>query len=240
MSTRPTAFEERLKAELVAIAADRAELDGRADFAVRPPARRLRIPLAVGLAATAAVGLIALPVMGDQGGTSAAYALSKRDDGTIVVRLFNPEGISGVERELRELGVPVAVVPQKPVAECSEPGGGADGPVGHVVDENGVTVSVSDEQLFGFTRDGELVLTVNERTLPAGHVVLLMKPIKPLLKWVSAVSIAPERVPSCIAMYPGGDEEVPTGPVVVPHGPPMTWSWEEGGTRTGASGDSPE
>lgn len=215
MSTRPTAFEERLKAELVAIAADRAqagagaEADGRADFAARFPARRLRIPLAVGLAATVAGALIALPVMGEEGGTSAAYALSKSDDGTIVVNLFNPDGISGVERELRELGVTVAVVPEKPVAECGEQGGGFDGPVGLITDERGLIVGASPEQLFGFRKGGGgLVLTINSRTLPAGHTLVLVKPLKPILTYVGAGSMPAERVPSCIPDYFSGDDDV--------------------------------
>lgn len=200
MSTRPTAFEERLKAELVAIAADRAELDGRADFAVRSRARRFRIPLAVGLAATVAAGLIALPVMGDQGGSSAAYALSKSDDGTIIVNLYNPDGISGVERELRALGIPVAVVPEKPEEECPAVPGGFDGPVGLITDERGLIVGASPEQLFGFRKGGGggLILTINSRTLPVGHTLVLVDPVQPRLTYVSAGSMPTERVPSCI------------------------------------------
>lgn len=209
MSNRPTAFEERLKAELVAIAAERAELDGRADFAVGSPARRFRIPIAVGLAATAAVASIALPVMGDQGGTSAAYAVSRSDDGTITVNLYNPEGISGVERELRGLGIPVAVVPEKPVEECpAVPGGGFDGPVGLITDERGLIVGVSQEQLFGFKKGGggELVLTINSRTLPVGHTLVLVKPVKPRLTYVGAGSMPTERVPSCIPDFTRADD----------------------------------
>ncbi|MFD5146878.1 hypothetical protein [Streptomyces sp. NPDC058401] len=200
MSTRPTAFEERLKAELVAIAADRAESGGEPELVARSAVRRLRIPLAVGLAAVVAAGLIALPVMGDQGGGSAAYAVSRSDDGTIVVDLYNPEGISGVERELRALGIPVAVVPEKPEAECPMVAGGFDGPVGLITDERGVIVGESQEQLFGFRKGGGggLVLTINARTLPAGHTLVLVDPVRPRLTYVGAGSIPTERVPSCV------------------------------------------
>ncbi|MCX4781038.1 hypothetical protein [Streptomyces sp. NBC_01264] len=54
MSNRPTAFEERLKTELVAIAADRAESAGGADLVAARTARRPRIPKAAGPVATAA------------------------------------------------------------------------------------------------------------------------------------------------------------------------------------------
>ncbi|MFJ7267687.1 hypothetical protein ACIQV3_13715 [Streptomyces sp. NPDC099050] len=65
MSTRPTAFEERLKTELVAIVADRAESGGGVDLLAGRPARRPRIPMAAGTAARvmkvvrAGAGLIA-------------------------------------------------------------------------------------------------------------------------------------------------------------------------------------
>ncbi|MFI5760286.1 hypothetical protein ACIA8F_05015 [Streptomyces sp. NPDC051563] len=207
MSTRPTAFEGRLKAELVAIAADRAQSGGGAELVARSPARRLRIPLAVGLAAVVAAGLIALPVMGDQGGSSAAYALSRSDDGSIVVNLYNPDGIAGVERELRALGIPVAVVPEKPQAQCPAVAGGFDGPVGLITDERGVITGVSQEQLFGFRKggDGGLVLTINARTLPAGHTLVLVDPVRPRLTYVGAGSMPTERVPSCLPDFSVAD-----------------------------------
>ncbi|MFE4259395.1 hypothetical protein [Streptomyces sp. NPDC056883] len=200
MSTRPTAFEERLKAELVAIAADREESGGGVGLITRPPARRLRIPLAVGLAAAAAAGLIALPVMGDQGGSSAAYALSKSDDGTIVVRLFNSEGLPGLERELRRLGVPVAVIQQKPVAECDAPGGGFDGPVWN---EERQAWEPFEDVLD--TRADEPVLRINSETVKPGHTLVLVRPVKPssdpMNDHMGFGTMETSRLPSCIPDY---------------------------------------
>ncbi|MDD9378863.1 hypothetical protein M8Z33_19800 [Streptomyces sp. ZAF1911] len=196
MSTRPTAFEARLKAELVAIAADRAELDGRADFAVRSSARRFRIPLAVGLAA-AAVGLLALPVMGDQGGGSAAYALTKGEDGTITVKLFNAEGVPGLERELRGLGVPVAVIQRKPAAECDAPGGGFDGPVWN---EERQAWEPYEDVLDA--KADEPVLKINSRTVKPGHTLVLVRPVTPSGDVASGGmgfgTMETSRLPSCI------------------------------------------
>ncbi|MEV4191820.1 hypothetical protein [Streptomyces toxytricini] len=82
MNGRPTAFEERLKAELVAIARQRrggtpadgsAEAAGRAEFSFRATAVRFRMPLAAGAAvtATAAALLAALPGAGAATGSPA-------------------------------------------------------------------------------------------------------------------------------------------------------------------------
>ncbi|MFF1411029.1 hypothetical protein ACFVX6_14760 [Streptomyces sp. NPDC058289] len=196
MRTRPTAFEERLKAELVAIAADRVESEGGVDLGARSPARRLRIPLAVGLAATAAVGLIALPVMGDQGGTSAAYALTRSDDGTITVKLFNSEGLPGLERELRGLGVPVVVIQRKPLAECDAPGGGFDGPVWNKERQawdpyEDVLDAKADEPL----------LRINSETVKPGHTLVLVRPVKPtggMNGGMGFGTMETSKLPSCI------------------------------------------
>lgn len=212
MSTRPTAFEGRLKAELVAIAADRVELDGRADFAARSPARRLRIPLAVGLAATAAVGLIALPVMGGQGGGSAAYALTKGEDGTITVKLFNSEGVPGLERELRGLGVPVVVIQRKPAAECDAPGGGFDGPVWN--EERQAWEPYED--VLDAQAD-EPVLKINSRTVRPGHTLVLVRPVKPSggagNGGMGFGTMETSRLPSCIPDFSSSlPEGAPTRP----------------------------
>ncbi|MCX4627225.1 MULTISPECIES: hypothetical protein [unclassified Streptomyces] len=187
MNSRPTRFEERLKEELLAIAADRSRIEEQVDFAVRSPARRFRMPLAVGVAAAAAAGLlVALPVVGDDGGSSAAYALSKGSDGTITVRLFHPEGMPGLERELRALGVSVALVPKIPAAQCAEwPAGGFD----------------SAEGLLSSDGSG-FVLKINSTTLPPGRTLVLGQS-RANPKAVSFGSLKASLVPSCLPEYPG-------------------------------------
>ncbi|MBT2448215.1 hypothetical protein J7F03_14215 [Streptomyces sp. ISL-43] len=218
MSSRPSAFEERLKAELVAIAAEgaQAQAETKAGFAVRSPARRLRMPLAVGLAASAAAALIALPVMGDEGGTSAAYALTKGEDGTITVKLFNPEGLPGLERELRGLGVPVVVVDQKPVAECDATGGGFDGPV---MTPDGKSWEPYEDVLA--SNGDEPVLKINSKTVKPGHTLVLVRPMTPSRKGSGAGfgTMETSRVPSCIPAFWYGLDASPEGPMEPPGGP---------------------
>ncbi|MEV0413136.1 hypothetical protein AB0I68_20655 [Streptomyces sp. NPDC050448] len=181
MNSRPTRFEERLKEELLAIAADRSRIEEQVDFTVRSPVRRFRMPLAVGVAAAAAVALLALPVVGEDGGSSPAYALTKSGDGTITVKLFNPEGLPGLERELRALGVGIARIPVKPASECSEwPPGGFDQADGLVTSEG----------------DGAL-LKINSKTLPAGHTLVFAMSEKSPRRG-SFGSLRTSLVPSCI------------------------------------------
>ncbi|MET9887665.1 hypothetical protein ABZZ20_31935 [Streptomyces sp. NPDC006430] len=201
MNNRPTAFEERLKAELVAIVAEQGDED-RIDFAVRSPARRFRMPLAMGVAAAAATALLALPVVGDDGGTQAAYALSKGSDGTITVKLFNPEGLPGLERELHGWGVSVTVVDIKPVAECHASGGGFDGPLGLIQDERGIIVGHDGRTELISYEKAELVLKINSATLPEGHTLVLGKPGKPTLTTLRVGAIRTSLVPSCLPEYP--------------------------------------
>ncbi|MER7464505.1 hypothetical protein [Streptomyces sp. NPDC097981] len=195
MNTRPTRFEERLKEELLAIAADRGRIEEQADFAVRSPARRFRMPLAVGVAAAAA-GLLALPVVGDDGGSSPAYALTKGSDGTITVKMFKPDGLPGLERELRALGVSFTRVPVKPASECSEwPPGGFDAADGLLTTEG----------------DGPL-LKINSKTLPVGHTLVFTMSGKG--PWRGSFgSLRTSLVPSCIPdNFSWGVDEPPRKP----------------------------
>ncbi|MFF1342501.1 hypothetical protein ACFVYT_32265 [Streptomyces sp. NPDC058290] len=197
MNSRPTRFEERLKEELLAIAADRSRIEEQVDFAVRSPARRFRMPLALGVAAAAAAGLlVALPVVGDDGGSAPAYALTKSSDGTITVKLFNPEGLPGLERELRALGVSITRVPVKPAGECSEwPPGGFD-------EANGLLTSEGDGPL----------LKINSTTLPAGHTLVFTMYEKG--PWRGSFgSLRTSLVPSCIPdNFSLGVDELPKNP----------------------------
>ncbi|MFE6845999.1 hypothetical protein [Streptomyces sp. NPDC057686] len=195
MNSRPTRFEERLKQELLAIAADRSRIEEQVDFSVRSPARRFRMPLAVGVTAAAAAAglLVALPVLGDDGGPSAAYAVSKGNDGTITVRLFHPEGMPGLERELRALGVSVALVPRIPAAQCTEwPAGGFD----------------SAEGLLSSDGSG-FVLKINSATLPPGRTLVLGRS-RAHPEAVSFGSLKTSLVPSCLPEYP--DPPAPPAP----------------------------
>ncbi|WP_327304569.1 hypothetical protein OG730_14105 [Streptomyces sp. NBC_01298] len=90
MSSRPTAFEARLKTELVAIAADRAASGGGLELVAGRPARRPRIPMAVGTAAR---------VMGVAGAAGAAGMLKAVRAAGGLIALRKPEGLKGLPQE---------------------------------------------------------------------------------------------------------------------------------------------
>ncbi|MEY9835295.1 hypothetical protein [Streptacidiphilus sp. EB103A] len=72
------------------------------------PARRARPPrrvlLAAGTAAAAVAVAVAVPLT-TGGGADPAFAVTQRADGTVAIRLFSPSGISGLQAELRRLGI---------------------------------------------------------------------------------------------------------------------------------------
>uniref|UniRef100_A0AAU2JMQ6 Uncharacterized protein n=1 Tax=Streptomyces sp. NBC_00049 TaxID=2903617 RepID=A0AAU2JMQ6_9ACTN len=186
MSSRPSAFEERLKAELLAIAADRPE--GTA-IAPRSRARRLRVPLALGAVAATVAGLIALPVLGDSGGSSPAYAVTKDSDGTIWIEVRQPlDALPGLERELRTLGFSVVTVPMK--RGCRQFPEWHHGPNL----ESGPVV----------LKDGGFTLKVNSETVPAGYTIVIQKPDEqePLRdRRVDFDVIETSKVPPCVPVH---------------------------------------
>jgi hypothetical protein len=103
MST-PTQFKQRLGAELSAMATAPAPAP-----ATRAPARRLRLPLAVATVATAAAAAVVVPTLGGSGG-SPAYAVTKKDYGSLILHLNRHEGLPGLQTQLKKMGVRAAVL----------------------------------------------------------------------------------------------------------------------------------
>ncbi|MFD6890883.1 hypothetical protein [Streptomyces sp. NPDC059957] len=187
MSSRPNAFEERLKAELMAIAADQPP----AAAPSRSTARRYRIPMALGAVAAAVAGLVALPVLGDGGGTSPAYAVSRNDDGTISVHIFHPDGVDGTARELRELGITVAVVPRKPSEQCPS----------SVAYPQGLTPGEGGGEFAG-ARDESAQMMITPETVPPGHTLVVSTPVDASdVHPVGFGAVETSKVPSCVPVY---------------------------------------
>ncbi|MGY0060115.1 hypothetical protein ACWY4P_26820 [Streptomyces sp. LZ34] len=103
MST-PTQFKQRLASELSAMATAPAPVP-----ATRAPARRLRLPLAIATVATAAAAAVVVPTLSGSG-TSPAYAVTKQDDGSLILHLNRPEGLPGLQKQLTKMGVRAAAL----------------------------------------------------------------------------------------------------------------------------------
>lgn len=193
MSSRPHAFEERLKSELMAVASGQSEVRVPAPDPVpfRSPARRYRIPLALGAVAAGVAGLVALPVVGDDGGTSAAYAVSRNDDGTISVHIFHPDGVGGTVRELRELGIAATVVPRRSSEQCPS----------DVAYPQGLTPGEGGGEFAG-ARDSSAQLMITPKTVPPGHTLVLSTPMDASdTHPIGFGAVESTKVPSCIPVY---------------------------------------
>ncbi|WP_413807281.1 hypothetical protein [Streptomyces sp. OE57] len=103
MST-PTGFKQRLASELSAMATDPAPVR-----ATRAPARRLRVRFAVAAVAAAAAAAVVVPTLSGSG-ASPAYAVTEQDDGSLILHLDRAEGLPGLQKQLKEMGVRAAVL----------------------------------------------------------------------------------------------------------------------------------
>jgi hypothetical protein len=114
-------FEERLLAELRAVVAVRADVHevqtgGRRSHARRPGWRR-RLALVGATAAVLAVAAAAgVPFL--TGGSDPAYAVSTNGDGTVTVEINALSDAAGLERKLREAGIPAVVRYLPPGKAC--------------------------------------------------------------------------------------------------------------------------
>ncbi|MFD5148996.1 hypothetical protein [Streptomyces sp. NPDC058401] len=206
MSERPSGFEERLKAALMARLPD-----------VPPPppaqsvARRYGIPFAVGAATAAVVAAMVLPgsahnasrpAGGPTGSPSPPAADQpeiKRDaDGSLRFDLPENDQVPGLAARLKALGVAVVVVPSKPRSQCSEPGGGYRGPQAD-----------HEAEIMQNSADGH-VLKVNAKTVPPGYTLTLgWSDYYPLGQGGSSFGvIQTSKVPSCSVDYSEGLEEL--------------------------------
>ncbi|WP_128377621.1 hypothetical protein [Streptomyces cavernae] len=101
----PTGYKQRLASELSAMATHPAPVT-----ATRAPARRLRVPFTIAAVATAAVAAaVVVPTLSGSG-SSPAYAVTQRSDGSVALDLNRAEGLPGLQQQLKKLGLPAVVL----------------------------------------------------------------------------------------------------------------------------------
>ncbi|MEU9147719.1 hypothetical protein [Streptomyces sp. NPDC048349] len=200
MSNRPLGFEERLKAALLArIPATPEPLPARSF------ARRYGVPLAVGLVTAAVLGLVTLPDLREHGGAGPAHGLGKDGDGTVTVPMPKPDELPELARRLEAMGVSAVVVPMKPPAEC--PGENSGGYRESLHHPDG-TIDLEGNVVRG--RGTAMVLKINSKTVPPGHTLVLMKPMRPPLRDPNQVRVGVKetsKVPACEPDYAPSPEE---------------------------------
>lgn len=222
-------FEERLLAEL------RSSIVAHPSSSpVRRHRRRLpgvttwwrrRLALAGGTAALLAVAAAAgVPFLTD--GSTPAYAVSTNNDGTVTVEINSLSDAAGLERKLREAGVP-AVVQYLPAGKaCKEPWFTPASPRSG----NGITTSGVEKTGEGHTR-----FTIDPGTLPPEETLVIQTQDD------GAASGPSEAAgPSSVAIaYAKGEVEpcdvvdAPAGGVPPPPGGTVHGNATNGGTGTG-------
>ncbi|MGW7440916.1 hypothetical protein [Streptomyces sp. NPDC054849] len=197
MSTRPSGFEERLKAALLARLPEVPPAAPARSFA-----RRYGIPLAVGVATASVVAVMSLPGSTRNGplpagSPSAAPEIRKDPDGSLRFKLPAHDQIPALVERLRELGVSAVLVPKRPRSQCSEPGGGYRGPQADPEAE----IMQSGKDDFDFK--------VDAKTVPAGYTLTFdWADYHPLgEQGISFGVIETSKVPSCSIDYSEGLEE---------------------------------
>jgi hypothetical protein len=121
MSMSPD-FEERLLHELRAVVAARPA-PGPAP-ASAPARRRARRRLVLAGAGGVAALLAAVAIFAGGGDTESAYAVTPRADGSVTVKISRLSDAAGLQRALRDAGVP-AVVRYGASTDCPPPATGA-------------------------------------------------------------------------------------------------------------------
>ncbi|MFJ3726382.1 hypothetical protein ACIPYQ_27985 [Streptomyces sp. NPDC090045] len=206
MSTRPSGFEDRLKAALLA----RLPEEAPAPAPARSFARRYGIPLAVGVATAVVVAVMvvpgstrngSLPAGGPTGSPSPsatdAPEIKKDPDGSLRFKLPEQHQVPALVDRLKELGVQVALVPKRPRSQCSELGGGGRGPQ---ADPEAEILQHSDD---------DFVLKVNAKTVPPGHTLIFpWADYYPLGEHgIGFGVVETAKVPSCSIDFSEGLEE---------------------------------
>lgn len=197
MSTRPSGFEERLKAALLARLPEAVPAAPARSFA-----RRYGIPLAVGVATASVVAVMTLPGSTRHGprpagSPSPAPEIRKDPDGSLRFKLPENDQIPALVERLRELGVAAVVVPKRPRSQCSDLGGGYRGPQADPEAE----IMQSGKEDFDFK--------VNAKTVPAGYTLTFnWADYHPLgEQGVGFGVIETSKVPKCSIDYSEGLEE---------------------------------
>ncbi|WP_328791316.1 MULTISPECIES: hypothetical protein [unclassified Streptomyces] len=207
MSTRPGGFEDRLKAALLA----RLPQEAPAPAPARSLTRRYGIPLAVGIATAVVLAVMALPgstrngslpSVGPTGSPSPSAAdapeIKKDPDGSLRFRMPEQQQVPALADRLKELGVQVALVPKRPLSQCSSEliRGGFDA----MGDPEAVVLQRGDDGWF---------FKVNAKTVPQGYTLTFAwaehYPLGDRRADFNVVE--PARIPSCTIDYSEGLEE---------------------------------
>ncbi|WP_327282391.1 MULTISPECIES: hypothetical protein [unclassified Streptomyces] len=192
MNNRPTAFEEKLKAALMA-----RMPQVPAPAPARSFARRYGIPLAVAAATAVTAGLVVtVPGSGRDGSLSAQVsstpapavsppptgasaagvspAPTRDGSGTITLDMPRHSQVPGLVEQLRALGVTVVLMPKKSESQCPYPSGGYRGP------QLLPGTTTHDLESDVLQRDGnKMVLKINSRTVPPGYTLVFGWPDRP-------------------------------------------------------------
>ncbi|MET9959930.1 hypothetical protein ABZ128_12850 [Streptomyces sp. NPDC006326] len=198
MSARPSGFEDRLKAALLARLPEEPPATPTRSFA-----RRYGIPLAVGVATAAVVAVMALPGSSRHDtrpadGSAGAPEIRKDADGSLRFRMPEPGEIPALVEALKKLGVPAVLVPRRPPSQCSEHGGGYRGPQAD-----------RDAEVLQHSADG-FDFKVDAKTVPPGYSLTFdWAEYYPLGgEGISFGVIETSKVPSCAIDYSEGLEEL--------------------------------
>lgn len=214
MTTPEQRFEDRLLAELRAVVAERpapAPPQSGTAAASAPPRRAPRLTrsrVAIGAAATAAATAAVAVVLAAGGTSTPAYAVEPAADGGVTVEITSLRDAAGLERKLREAGVPAVVryVPEGKTCRARATGGSAPsrGAAGAAQGSMGVEL-----------RDGAARFTISRGMVGRGETLVIVSSLGQGVSSV-ATTIADGPVPPCelvdAAASGGGVEAVPVPP----------------------------
>ncbi|MFG2336552.1 hypothetical protein [Streptomyces yangpuensis] len=209
MSSRPSGFEDRLKAALLARLPETPPPTPARSFA-----RRYGVPLAVGVATAAVVAVMTVPGSTRDGSRPAdgpaKLEIKKDPDGSLRFRLPEPPEVPELVKRLKALGVSAAVVPMRPPSQCSAPGGGYRDP------------QADPQAEIMQSGDGDTALKVNAKTVPPGYTLTFnWAEYYPLgAKGIGLGVIETSKVPSCSVDYSEGLEELLKAGSAYPTGEP--------------------
>ncbi|MFE2171003.1 hypothetical protein ACFXB3_38970 [Streptomyces sp. NPDC059447] len=205
MSSRPHAFEERLKAALL------ARLPETAPAPAPTRARRYGIPLAVGVATAVVVAVMALPGSTRTGGLPAggptgapgpsatgAPEIKKDPDGSLRFEVPEQDRVTALVDALKKLGVAASLVPMRPPSQCPEGDLFVLAPEGHSVAE------FLQPTGHGFE------VKIHAKTAPPGYSILFTwAEYYPLGDHRVRLSVSESsRIPPCSVDYSVGLEEL--------------------------------
>ncbi|MFD7789163.1 hypothetical protein ACFV4Q_39695 [Streptomyces nojiriensis] len=216
MNSRPSGFEDRLKAALLARLPEAVPAPPARSFA-----RRYGIPLAVGAATAAVVAVMtltggsrtgSLPAGTPSRSASDAPKITRERDGSLRFDPPRQEQLPALADRLQELGVRAVAVPLLPASQCKTLRGWEHGP--------------KDDPAAGLWRgDDGRTLKVNPKAVPPGHTLLVtwayFQPMWEAKRGLAFGIVEDEDVPYCSVDYTEAALEAQRlGPPTPPPGEP--------------------